>query len=103
MYGNGVHCIMNLKSIRHKGLKRFIEKDDPSGLPAARVEKIRDIVSALLIARNVGDIPALPGWRLHGLRGDRKGQWSITVTGNWCIVFEVIDDEIYKLDLEDYH
>jgi len=94
---------MNLKSVRHKGLKRFIEKNDPSGLPAARIEKIRDIVSALLTARNVEDIPAMPGWKLHGLRGDRKGQWSISITGNWRIVFEVIDDEIYRLDLEDYH
>jgi proteic killer suppression protein len=94
---------MNLKSIRHKGLKRFIEDDDPSGLPSAKVEKIRDIVSALLTAQNVEDIPALPGWRLHKLHGDRKGQWSITLTGNWRIVFEVKDDEIYRLDLEDYH
>lgn len=94
---------MDIRSIRHKGLKRFIEKDDPSGLPADRVEKIRDIISALLTAQNVEDIPTLPGWRLHGLKGDRKGQWSITITGNWRIVFEVVDDEIYRLNLEDYH
>ncbi len=94
---------MDIKSIRHKGLKRFIEKDDPSGLPSAKVEKIRDIITALLVAETVEDIPALPGWKLHALRGDRKGQWSIIVTGNWRIVFEIIDNQISNLNLEDYH
>ena len=65
---------MNIRNSRHKGLKRFIEKDDPSGLPAAKVEKIRDIITALLVAETVEDIPALLGWKLHALRGDRKEQ-----------------------------
>jgi len=94
---------MNIKSVRHKGLRRFIERDDPKGLPAAKAGKIRDIVTALLVAENIGELPALPGWRLHRLSGDRKGQWSITVTGNWRLVFEIRDNEIYQLNLEDYH
>jgi len=72
-------------------------------LPAAKAGKIRDIVTALLVAENIGELPALPGWRLHRLSGDRKGQWSITVTGNWRLVFEIRDNEIYQLNLEDYH
>ena len=55
------------------------------------------------VAETVEDVPALPGWKLHALRGDRKGQWSITVTGNWRIVFEIIDNQISNLNLEDYH
>ena len=94
---------MRIEKIRHKGLKRFIERNDPKDLPADKVEKIRDIVTALMISENLHDLPALPGWRLHKLTGDRKGQWSISVTGNWRITFEISGDEVQDLNLEDYH
>ena len=94
---------MKIRFIRHKGLKRFLEKNDPKGLPAARVGKIRDIITALMVAENLNDLPALPGWRLHPLKASRKGQWSIALTGNWRITFEVQNDEVHDLNLEDYH
>ncbi|MCH7624244.1 MAG: type II toxin-antitoxin system RelE/ParE family toxin, partial [Nitrospinae bacterium] len=65
--------------------------------------KIRDIITALLVADNLADMPKLPGWKLHRLTGDRKGQWSITITGNLRLTFEIQKDEIYDLNLEDYH
>jgi len=46
---------------------------------------------------------APPGWRIHQLSGDRAGEWSVSVSGNWRITFEVRDDEIWSLGLEDYH
>jgi proteic killer suppression protein len=94
---------MRIRSIRHRGLKQFWERNDVSRLPAARVERIRDILTALAVTEKLRDLPALPGWRLHPLKGDRKGQWSITVTGNWRITFEISNGEICNLDLEDYH
>ncbi|CAI2717518.1 MULTISPECIES: type II toxin-antitoxin system RelE/ParE family toxin [Nitrospina] len=94
---------MKIKKVRHRGLKRFIEKNDPSGLPSAKVEKVRDIITALVVAESPNDLPVFPGWRLHRLKGDRKGQWSISVTGNWRITFVLEDDTIQELNLEDYH
>ena len=44
-----------------------------------------------------------PGWRVHQLTGDRAGTWSVSVSGNWRITFSVAGDEVYDLDLEDYH
>jgi proteic killer suppression protein len=44
-----------------------------------------------------------PGWRIHQLRGDRAGTWSISVSGNWRITFRIEGGEIKELDLEDYH
>jgi toxin HigB-1 len=44
-----------------------------------------------------------PGWRIHQLSGDRRGTWSISVSGNWRITFTVEGNEIADLDLEDYH
>ncbi|MFA6016302.1 MAG: type II toxin-antitoxin system RelE/ParE family toxin [Gallionellaceae bacterium] len=94
---------MRLGKIRHKGLRRFYEDDDPSGLPAASVPRIRNMIAALVFADDLASLKAFPGWRLHQLTGDRKGQWSLSVTGNWRIVFRIEGDEIRDLDLEDYH
>ncbi|MFH0351743.1 MAG: type II toxin-antitoxin system RelE/ParE family toxin [Chromatiales bacterium] len=94
---------MRVGKIRHKGLRRFYEEDDPSGLPAASLPRIRNILAALVFTDDIGSLKALPGWRLHQLTGDRKGQWSLSVTGNWRMVFRVEDDEITDLDFEDYH
>ncbi len=94
---------MKLRSIRHKGLERFVERNDPKGLPAARVDKIRKIITALTVADALAELAPLPGWRLHPLSGSRKGSWSLTVTRNWRMTFEIVDDEATNLDLEDYH
>jgi toxin HigB-1 len=45
----------------------------------------------------------LPGYRLHPLRGDLKGQWSVTIPGNWRILFRFEDGDAYDVDLVDYH
>jgi proteic killer suppression protein len=45
----------------------------------------------------------LPGYRLHELKGERKGTWSVTVSGNWRLTFAFSDGHAYDVDLEDYH
>ena len=45
----------------------------------------------------------LPGYRLHALKGDRKGYWSVTVSGNWRIVFRIGDGDVHDVELIDYH
>ena len=96
---------MRIRSVRHRGLKRLIERDDAAGLPAAFVEKIRNIVSFLQDMRDVGELKTIPLWRAHRLSGDRRRHWSLTVSRNWRITFGVDekDSEIVELDFEDYH
>ncbi len=94
---------MRIGKIRHGGLRRFYEDDDPSGLPGASVPRIRNMLAALVFADSIENLKAMPGWRLHQLTGDRRGQWSLTVTGNWRIVFRIEADEVADLDFEDYH
>jgi len=55
------------------------------------------------VAQDMSEVRGPPGWRLHQLAGDRAGTWSIAVSGNWRITFDVIDNAIVHLDLEDYH
>ena len=45
----------------------------------------------------------LPGYRLHPLKGDLKGHWSISISGNWRMTFRLEDGDAYDVDLVDYH
>jgi toxin HigB-1 len=94
---------MKICSIRHKGLRRFLEKNDPSGLPQERLERIRRILTALLNAASVEQMNTMPGWKLHPLKGSREGTYALAVSGNWRLTFWLKDGEIFDLDLEDYH
>jgi proteic killer suppression protein len=94
---------MRIRSITHRGLRRFLEDDDPRELRADLVTRIRRILSAIVLARSPELIVGPPGWRIHQLRGDRNGDWSISVSGNWRITFKVENDEVIDLNLEDYH
>jgi proteic killer suppression protein len=94
---------MKLRSTRHKGLKALIEADDSKGVRPDQIKRVRNILAALLYAGDVAEISGPPGWRVHQLVGDRAGTWSISVSGNWRITFDVEDGEICNLDLEDYH
>ncbi len=94
---------MQIRSICHKGLQGLIEDDDTSGIRQDLVKRVRRVVTALVLAEDMSKLLAPPGWRVHQLSGDRAGEWSVSVSGNWRITFEVRDDEIWSLSLEDYH
>ena len=90
-----------VRTFRHKGLKRLFESDAPGGVQADQVRRIRDVLAHLDEARHPSDL-ALPGYRLHPLRGERKGHWSVTVSGNWRISFRFEDGDAFDVDLIDY-
>src|SRR5271169_5787344 len=73
------------------------------GLPAAMVWKIADILLAIDEAAEPQDVGLFPGWKLHPLKGDLKGFWSVTVTGNWRVIFRFEEGDALDLDLVDYH
>jgi proteic killer suppression protein len=94
---------MTIGKFRHKGLRRLYEDDDPSGVPAHAVRRIKTILAALDFADNLSQVTTMPGWKLHPLRGDRKGEYGIAVTGNWRITFRLQDNTITDVNFEDYH
>ncbi len=91
-----------IKSFKHKGLKKFYETGSKAGIQAKHERKLRMQLAAIDTATIVDDID-LPGFKLHPLKGDRDGIWSITVNGNWRITFEFVDGNAYILNYEDYH
>lgn len=94
---------MRLRSVRHRGLRRFIEADDGREIRPDQINRVRKIVAAILTAEGIEEVQGPPGWRIHQLTGDRTGTWSISVSGNWRITFEIEGGEVCNLDLEDYH
>jgi len=87
---------------RHKGLKRLFEYDDPKGVRPDQIEKLKNILAVLNRARVPSDMD-LPGFRLHPLKGDRKGLWSVAVSANWRVIFRFEKGHASDLDLTDYH
>ncbi|MEZ8887913.1 type II toxin-antitoxin system RelE/ParE family toxin [Vibrio sp. 10N.247.311.14] len=91
-----------IKTFKHKGLKKFFETGSKAGIQAKHERKLRMQLAAIDTATIIDDVD-LPGFKLHPLKGDGDGIWSITVNGNWRITFEFIDGNAYILNYEDYH
>lgn len=91
-----------IRSFRHRGLKRLYEQGDGRRLRADQRDRITDVLFHLDQAQRPGDLD-LPGYRLHPLKGDQKGIWSVTISGNWRITFRFEDGDAFEVDLVDYH
>jgi proteic killer suppression protein len=91
-----------IESFRHRGLKQLFEDDSPRGVNPEHVRKIRQILGVMHAARTIADLD-VPTFRLHPLKGDLQGFWSITVRSNWRVIFRFEDGSAYDVDLVDYH
>ena len=87
---------------RNKGLKLLFEKGDRRRVSPDLAFKVERILARLEEASEVGNMD-LPGFRLHRLKGDLAGFWSVTVSGNWRIVFRFEGGDSSDVDLVDYH
>ena len=94
---------MDFVKIRDKRLRRFLENDDASGLPTAIVPKLRVILTVLTAVHNAEEIASFPHWHPHLLSGDLAGYWSLRITRNWRLIFQIQDTNIFNLELIDYH
>lgn len=91
-----------IRSFSHKGLKRLYEVSDARGVLAEHAEKLTDILARLDAARAASDLD-LPGFRLHALKGARKGYWAVNVRANWRVIFRFEDQGVVDVDYLDYH
>lgn len=91
-----------IKTFRHKGLQRYFETGSKAGIQADQEGRLRMRLAALETATCIEDMD-LPGFRLHLLKGDRKGLWAINVSKNWRIVFSFEGGNVFVVDYEDYH
>ncbi len=91
-----------IKSFKHKGLERFFRHDDRSGLNAQHCDRIGRLLDVIDAAEALEDLN-IPGMGFHGLTGNRKGQYSLKVSGNWRITFMFEGGQALDVTLEDYH
>ena len=96
---------MVIRSVRHRGLRRLIEDDNARFLRRDLVGRVRNVLTLLILAQDLNSFIANSprGWRVHRLSGDRRDEWSVSVSGNWRITFEEEAGYVYRLNLEDYH
>jgi len=91
-----------IRKIRHKGLKKLYEDDSAAKVNPDHAGKLRRILARLDAASSPQDMD-LPGYRLHELKGQRKGTWSVRVSGNWRVTFRFEGGHATDVDFEDYH
>ena len=91
-----------IRSFKHRGLKRLYESADRSGIRTDLVDKAERILTALDAATRPHALD-VPGYRLHPLKGDLKGFWSVTVRANWRIIFRFEGEDTFDVELIDYH
>jgi proteic killer suppression protein len=91
-----------IKSFRHKGIQRFFESGDARGINPKHAPRIRRVLDLIDEATALEQLD-IPGMYLHPLKGDRKGEWAMTVSGNWRITFRFVGEDATVINLEDYH
>jgi len=93
-----------IKSFRHKGLKNYWTNNDSSKIPSEMITKIRIILDLLNDIEQVPqDFEAFRNLRIHPLKGDMTGFWSLDVTGNYRIIFKFESKNVFEIDLLDTH
>ena len=91
-----------IRNFAHKGLGRFYRTGNKAGIQAPHAQKLRLILTNLDQSEKPDDM-RLPGLRLHPLKGQRKGTWAVSVTGNWRVTFRFSGKDAEDVDYEDYH
>lgn len=91
-----------IKNFKHKGLERFFRHDEHRHLDKQQLPRITRILDLLDVIEDVRGMD-LPGYGLHQLIGNRRGTWSVKVSGNWRITFRFEKSNALDVNLEDYH
>jgi toxin HigB-1 len=92
-----------IRSFRHKGLERYFLTGNVKGIQVAHSNKLRIQLAALNAATKLDDLRVPESWRLHALKGELKGYWSITVNGNWRLIFRFVGPDVELVDYLDCH
>ncbi len=90
-------------TVKHKALRRLFEQGDGKGLPPEMLKRLKRMVSALHATDDLKLLETVSGWRLHPLKGDLAGYWSLSVSGNWRLLLKWHNGVAEDVDLVDYH
>jgi proteic killer suppression protein len=94
---------MRIVSFRNRELERLWRHDEARGIARQHERKLRAMLTAIEESENVAELDTVPGWRLHPLKGDRRGVWSLKLTRNHRLTFRAEGSVVSEIDFEDYH
>lgn len=96
---------MKIRSFAHKGLKRLYVSNVAKGVPPDTADRLRKMLAFLDDMEDPDELRTLPSWKAHVLTGNRRGTWSLSVTGKVRLTLgiDMTEREIYDVNLEDYH
>ena len=100
--GTGYTWRVAIRGFQHKGLELFFTAGKTSKIQAQHAERLRLILGRLNVATEPRDMN-LPGLQLHQLKGNRRGTWAVSVSGNWRVTFTFVEQDFDRVDYEDYH
>ncbi|MFA5683888.1 MAG: type II toxin-antitoxin system RelE/ParE family toxin [Lysobacteraceae bacterium] len=89
-------------SFRHKGVEALYRTGSVRGVQSAHAAKLLRILAALDAAASPAELNQ-PAYKLHPLKGNLKGHWSIWVNGNWRVTFRFVGADVELVDYQDYH
>lgn len=92
-----------IRSFKNSAGVKVYEGEKPRRFAGLDFDLARARLDYLDSIGDLSDIPALKSFNLHGLKGDRKGQWAISVNGPWRICFKWLDGEAHEVEIVDYH
>jgi toxin HigB-1 len=92
-----------IRSWRNAASRKVWEGERPNQFRGLDCEAAVDLLLALNVAKGLRDLSPLKSVGLHKLKGDRKGQWAMTVNGPWRICFEFRKGDAYEVEIVDYH
>ena len=91
-----------IRTFAHKGLEEFFSSGSKAAIKPAHAARLRRQLAQLDQASAPKDMN-VPGWKLHPLKGDLDGHWSVWVSGNWRLTFRFEDGDAELVDYRDYH
>jgi proteic killer suppression protein len=91
-----------IQRFRHKGLERLFASGDTRGVPSQHAKRLRRMLLTLATSKTPQGVN-LPGYGLHPLKGDLKGFWAVSVSGNWRLIFRFEGEDATDVNLVDYH
>src|SRR5208337_3875113 len=97
-----LRSISVIKSFRHKGVERFFLTGSKAGIQPKHAARLRILLTTLNLASTPLDMKR-DGWDWHSLKGDLDGHWSVSVSGNWRMIFSFEGEDAILVDYLDYH
>ena len=92
-----------IRSWRNSVTRKVLEGERPNHFRGLDFDAAIDLLLALNVAKRLNDLSPLKSVGLHKLKGDRKGQWAMTVNDRWRICFEFRRGDAYEVEIVDYH